>query len=86
MFDTSFKIAADYDLMLRFLGKSGISTHYIPHFLIKMRVGGESNKSLKNVLRKSKEDLQAMKNNNIGGVFSLVVKNLSKLQQFVRKG
>ena len=86
VFDTSFKIAADYDLMLRFLGKSGISTHYIPHVLIKMRVGGESNKSLKNVLRKSKEDLQAMKANNIGGVFSLVVKNLSKLQQFFRKG
>ncbi len=86
VFDTSFKIAADYDLMLRFLGKSGISTYYIPRVLIKMRVGGESNKSLKNVLKKSKEDLQAMKNNNIGGVFSLVVKNLSKLQQFVKKG
>ncbi len=84
-FDTRFKIAADYDLMLRFLGKYKISTDYIPSVLIKMRVGGESNKSLKNVIRKSQEDLQAMKNNNIGGMVSLIIKNLSKLQQFVSK-
>ena len=50
-----------------------------------MRVGGASNKSLKNVLRKSSEDLQAMKNNNIGGIVSLAIKNLSKIKQFVLK-
>jgi glycosyltransferase len=84
-FDTSFKIAADYDLMLRFLGKYKISTDYIPNVLIKMRVGGESNKSLKNVIRKSTEDLQAMRNNNIGGFLSLIFKNLSKVKQFIKK-
>ena len=84
-FDTSFKIAADYDLMLRFLGKYKISTDYIPNVLIKMRVGGESNKSLKNVIRKSTEDLQAMRNNNIGGFLSLIFKNLSKIKQFIKK-
>ena len=85
LFDTSFKIAADYDLMLRFLGKYKISTHYIPNVLIKMRVGGESNKSLKNMIRKSTEDLQAMRNNNIGGFLSLIFKNLSKIKQFIKK-
>jgi len=82
LFDTRFKIAADYDLILRFLGKHQISTHYIPGVLIKMRVGGESNKSLKNVFRKSAEDLQAMKNNGIGGISSLIIKNFSKIKQF----
>ena len=85
LFDTSFKIAADYDLMLRFLGKYKISTHYIPNVLIKMRVGGESNKSLKNMIRKSTEDLQAMRNNNIGGFLILIIKNLSKIKQFIKK-
>ena len=85
LFDTSFKIAADYDVMLRFLGKNKITTQYIPYVLIKMRVGGASNKSLKNIILKSKEDLKAMKNNEMGGVFSLVFKNLSKLQQFFCK-
>lgn len=84
-FDTHFKIAADYDLMLRFLGKYKISTYYIPSVLIKMRVGGASNKSLKNVLKKSTEDLQAMRNNQMGGWVCLLIKNLSKLGQFVKK-
>lgn len=82
-FDTSFKIAADYDIILRFLGKNRISTLYIPEILIKMRVGGESNKSLKNLFQKSKDDLKALKNNGIGHIGSLILKNISKVFQFI---
>ena len=81
-FDTSFKIAADYDSILRFLGREKISTHYIPEVLVKMRVGGASNKSIKNLVQKSKEDFKAMKNNGVGNVGSLFVKNASKVPQF----
>jgi len=85
VFDTSFKIAADYDIILRFLGKHQISTHYIPEVFIKMRVGGESNKNLKNFIQKSKDDLRAMKKNSIGHAGSLFLKNISKLRQFFIK-
>lgn len=84
-FDTSFKVAADYDIILRFLGKYKISVHYIPEVLIKMRLGGESNKSLKNIVEKSKDDLRAMKKNGIGHAGSLFLKNISKLRQFFIK-
>jgi glycosyltransferase len=50
-----------------------------------MRVGGESNKSLKNIIQKSKEDLQSLKKNNIGGIYTLTYKNLSKVRQFLEK-
>jgi len=50
-----------------------------------MRVGGESNQSIKNIMLKSKEDLKALKKNNIGGVYALIVKNLSKIIQFIKK-
>ncbi|MDD2905821.1 MAG: glycosyltransferase family 2 protein [Sulfurimonas sp.] len=83
-FDLSFKIAADYDFMLRVL-KSGIQVKYLPKVLYKMRVGGESNKSIKNIVRKSREDLKALKKNSVGGFGSLIVKNLSKIGQFLRK-
>lgn len=83
-FDLSFKIAADYDFMLRVL-KSGIKVKYLPSVLYKMRVGGESNKSLKNIVRKSREDLRALRKNNVGGVGSLFIKNFSKLGQFLKK-
>ena len=85
-FDTFFKIAADYDTVLRFLGREKISTHYIPEVLVKMRVGGASNKSIKNLIQKSREDLKVMNNNRVGNAGSLLVKNASKIKQFfVRK-
>jgi glycosyltransferase len=83
-FDLDFKIAADYDFMLRVL-KSGIKVEYIPKVLYKMRVGGESNKSIKNIILKSKEDLKALKRNKVGGIFTLIIKNLSKIKQFINK-
>jgi len=83
-FDTTFKIAADYDFMLRVLS-GGIKVKYLPEVLYKMRVGGESNRSLKNIIQKSKEDLRALKNNNIGEASTLLSKNLSKIKQFVKK-
>lgn len=81
-FDTSFKIAADYDSILRFLGREGITTRYIPEVLVKMCVGGESNKSLKNLILKTQEDLRAIKNNEVGHIRSIFFKNLSKIPQF----
>ena len=84
-FDTSFHIAADYDCMLRFLGRAGVKCAYIPEVMVKMRLGGASNRSLGNIIRKSREDYRALHNNSVGGLWTLLWKNLSKLPQFVKK-
>lgn len=84
-FDTTYHIAADYDCMLRFLG-SGLRVAYLPHVLVRMRLGGASNRSLKNILRKTAEDWRALRGNKIGGIRALAWKNLSKLPQFLRRG
>ena len=84
-FDTRYRIAADYDCMLRFLGRAGMRVDYIPEVLVKMRVGGASNRSLGNILRKSAEDYRALKANGVGGLPALAWKNLSKLPQFFVK-
>jgi glycosyltransferase involved in cell wall biosynthesis len=81
-FDTSFRIAADYDQMLRYLAKGRIRLAYIPEVLVKMRVGGESNRSLSRIVRKSREDYRALRKNGVGGVGALVWKNFSKVGQF----
>lgn len=81
-FDTKFRIAADYDAMLRYLARGRIRLAYIPEVLVKMRVGGESNRSLSHLLRKSREDYAALRSNGVGGMGALVWKNLSKLPQF----
>lgn len=53
--------------------------------LVKMRVGGASNRSLGNILRKSAEDYRALKANGVGGLSALAWKNLSKLGQFFER-
>ncbi len=83
-YDTSYRIAADYDCVLRLLGKGGVRAAYIPEVLVKMRVGGASNRSLKNILQKSREDYRALRVNGVGGLRALAWKNLSKLPQFLK--
>jgi glycosyltransferase len=82
-FDISFKISADYHFLLRLLSLNTIKAKYLNMLMIKMRVGGASNRSLKNIIRKSKEDYRALKISQVGGLRALLLKNIGKLHQFV---
>jgi glycosyltransferase len=81
-FDTQFRIAADYDAILRYFGQGKIRPAYIPRVLVKMRLGGESNRSLGRIWLKTREDYTALRRNGVGGLGALVWKNVSKLGQF----
>lgn len=81
-FDLSYKIAGDYDSLMRYLYVHRVKPSYLPKVLIKMRVGGESNRSLKNIIQKSKEDARVMKSAGIPVIQGLLGKNLSKIPQF----
>jgi glycosyltransferase involved in cell wall biosynthesis len=86
-FSRDFRIAADYELMLRFLVKHRISTTYIPDVLIKMRVGGASNRSLRNLFIKTSEDYKAWSSNGLPSKwYTIPFKNLSKIPQFFSFG
>ena len=82
LYDTKYKIAADYDAILRYLVKGNIKLKYIPETLVKMRTGGISNKNFKNLLLKSIEDYKIVKSYGVGGATSILNKNLLKLNQF----
>jgi glycosyltransferase len=83
-FNLKYKIGADYELMLRFLFKHRISTCYIPRVCIKMRVGGRSNRSLRNIIRANIECYRAWKENGLD-ISPLIIlrKPLAKLTQFM---
>jgi glycosyltransferase len=81
-FDLKFSISSDYESMLRYLWKNKLCATYIPKVLINMRVGGESNRSLANIWKKTNEDVNAMMKNGISPLRGLVFKNLSKISQF----
>lgn len=82
LYNTSFRVAADYDAILRYFSREDLHPVYIPEVLVKMRLGGASNRSLGQILRKSREDYRALRMNGIGGLSALAWKNLSKLRQF----
>ncbi|HSI53370.1 MAG TPA: glycosyltransferase family 2 protein [Ramlibacter sp.] len=84
-FDTRYRIAADYENMLRILWRGRVRATYVPEVLVRMRMGGVSNMSLFNILHKSREDYVAMRENGIGGLSALLLKNVTKLPQFVAK-
>lgn len=84
-FDAGMRISADYDFILRVFGQPHIRTAYLPQCLVKMRLGGASNRSVSNVLLKMKEDYAALKRNHIGGFNSLMYKNIQKIPQFFRR-
>ncbi|SFB86696.1 glycosyltransferase family 2 protein [Tropicimonas isoalkanivorans] len=84
-YDTSFTIAADYDAVIRYFAEPGFTAVYVPEVFVKMRAGGESNRSLESIVRKSREDYRALRRNGVGGLGVLARKNISKLEQFVVK-
>lgn len=85
-FNLDLPSAADYEIMLRFIHKHEIKITYLPSIIIKMRVGGQSNVTLKNRIKANKEDREAWKINGLKpGVFTLIRKPLSKVGQFFRK-
>lgn len=83
MFNTQYRIAADYDLILRFFGEGKLFSAYIPKVLVRMRNGGVSNKSIKTIIKKSLEDISVLRRNKIGGLLILISKNLFKLKQLI---
>lgn len=85
-FNLSLVSAADYELMLRFIHKHRVRLAYLPEFIIKMRVGGKSNVSLRNRIRANREDRKAWRINGLDPHFlTLYMKPLRKIIQLFKK-
>lgn len=81
-FDLSYNIAADYELMLRFLRRHNIKSCYIPSVLVKMRTGGKSGRNLWEIFKANLECYQAWRKNGLE-ISPLIIfrKPFSKLSQ-----
>jgi glycosyltransferase len=80
-FNTNFRIAADYDFILRLFSSNKFQIKYLNIYTTHMRVGGASNKSLKSIFKKSSEDYKVISQYSLLGFFTLVFKNLRKIPQ-----
>ncbi|MEX9251088.1 glycosyltransferase family 2 protein [Pseudenterobacter timonensis] len=84
-FSLDYRISADYDSLLRYILRNKVNIAYLPKVLVKMRVGGISNRSLSSMVSKSLEDIRVMRSNGILWPLALAYKNISKLPQFIKK-
>ena len=83
-FDTSFKISADYEFIIRIFKDQYLKFEYLPKTITRMRLGGISNGSFRNIALKVKEDYRAMRKHKVGNIFTLARKTLSKLDQYFK--
>jgi glycosyltransferase len=85
-FNLAMGTAADYELMLRFLARHGITVAYIPEVMVCMRTGGMSNASIKNRIMANRMDRKAWTVNGLKPYpWTLLLKPLRKIPQFFTK-
>ena len=82
-YESHYFTAADYEFMARYLYRYRISSKYLPVLIVKMRVGGQSNRNIMSRLRANRRDYLAMKVNNIPFPhIASILKPIIKLRQF----
>jgi glycosyltransferase involved in cell wall biosynthesis len=86
-FNLNYHIASDVELMMRFIEVHKINVRYIPELWIKMRMGGTSNNSFKNIFIQNKEILHALNSHNLPNnlINFFFHKIISRSLQFLKK-
>ena len=86
VFDTSYKVAADFENLLRIIYVGNIKTKYIPKDFVTMRTGGASTTGLSSRTQIMKDHLRALKTNGIySNVFLLSLRYVYKVYELVRR-
>lgn len=85
LFDVSYRIAADFEQLLRLIYIGKIKTVYIPKDFVTMRMGGASNSGINARISIMKEHLRGFKENGIrNNFFRLSLRYFSKLLEYKR--
>ena len=66
-FDLDYSLAADFELMVRLLEVHHVRVRYLPQVLVRMRMGGASNKSIASVIRQNREIWRALHAHRLAG-------------------
>jgi len=84
-YNSDFKIASDFELLLRFIEKNQIKIGYLPNVIVKMRTRGKSN-VLRGILQGNQEILKSFGMNNLKySPLFFFCKPVIKFSQFFKK-
>lgn len=83
LYNTKFQIAADFELMMRFVEKHKIKVDYLPKVIVKMRTGGKAN-ILNGIIRGNMEIFRALRINefHVSPLF-FISKPITKISQLI---
>ena len=85
-YKTDYKIAADFDLLLRFIFVHRIRIKYLPMDMVTMRLGGASTSGLKSRMTGMKEHLRSFRENGVKtNRFLLSLRYFYKVTEYFRK-
>ena len=85
-FDISFKYAADTELTMRMLAVGAVRATYLNEVLVKMRVGGISNRNIRNIVRGNIAVYRACKKCGLRiSPFFIILKIFSRAAQYLRR-
>jgi glycosyltransferase involved in cell wall biosynthesis len=87
-FKCEHRLAADFEMMFRLIARHHICLRYIPAVQVRMRLGGATNESLRNVIQQNREILRAFGENGArppNPILFIGRKILAKLGQRLRK-
>ncbi len=86
LYNPEYRIAADYEFMIRFLKDKENQLAYLPQVIIRMYYGGTSTGSTGSYLLSLKEGHRALKDNGIKGAFVIdILRTCRVLLQFLVK-
>jgi glycosyltransferase involved in cell wall biosynthesis len=86
VYQIDYKIAADYELLIRFLATNQLSYSYIPEAIVHMRAGGVSNESIKSRYVLNQEIVRACKENGLNtNMLILSLKYVNKIFEYLPK-
>jgi len=84
-YDMSFKISADYEFMIRVFEKYSVSSFYLNKVMVRMRYGGESTGSMKNIAIGNYYIYKAFVKNGVSYPFYYsVIRFIMKIKQFIK--
>ena len=83
LFDLRYPITADYDFILRLFSAPNINFKYIPEVFVKMRVGGQSNNSIPNIIRKFRQNRDILNSHGFNGNITTILKFMRQLESFI---
>ena len=64
-FDLSYKLGSDVEFMMRYLERGHVKAAYIPHVQVRMRVGGATNQSWRNIAQQNREIFAGLRKNGV---------------------